>query len=245
MKLAAIYNVWDGVELLRGSMERLRGHVDVFIIVWQDVSNYGEHYNPLHEMDLSGFDSYILLKFEPVTTLNATKNEIQKRYLGIEYAKQLNCTHFLHLDCDEYYQDFGNAKQQYIDSGAAGSVCRIFTYFKQPDLRLENEDNYYVPFIHKLFPETINGFFDYPFYVDPTRRINNTDIALLDVYMHHYSWIRKDIERKVRNSSARKNIERSQLLQDYYSLETKAGYFLKDYNQKLIQVENWAGITAK
>jgi hypothetical protein len=34
------------------------------------------------------------------------------------------------------------------------------------------------------------------------------------------------------------NIERSQLLQDYYSDETKAGYYLKDYKQKLVEVDN-------
>ena len=47
MKLAAIYNVWDGVELLRGSMESVKDGVDLFIIVYQNVSNIGEVFHPL------------------------------------------------------------------------------------------------------------------------------------------------------------------------------------------------------
>ena len=107
---------------------------------------------------------------------------------------------------------------------------------------MENEDNYYVPFIHELNENTTVGNYGYPFYADPTRKINESNVVLLDVYMHHFSWIRKDIERKARNSSAKANIEKSDLLKDYYSDETKTGYFLKDYNQKLVEVENLFGI---
>ena len=238
MKLAAIYNVWDGVELLYGSMKCLKDEVDVFILVWQDKSNFGEAYNPMDDFKVPDFGCEVLLvKYEPQNSGGMT-NEILKRNLGLQYAKEEGCTHFLHLDCDEYYEDFGALKQQFLASGAKGSVCKILTYFKKPILRLENEDNYYVPFIHELNEKTNAGNYDYPYYVDPTRKINESNVILLDVYMHHFSWIRKDIERKVRNSSAKHNIERSQLLIDYYSKETKAGTFLVDYNQKLIEVEN-------
>ena len=242
MKLAAIYNVWDGVELLYGSMKFLKDEVDVFILVWQDKSNFGEAYNPMDDFKIPDFGcEVILVKYEPVQN-GGTTNEILKRNLGLQYAKDEGCTHFLHMDCDEYYQDFGALKQQFLASGAKGSVCKILTYFKKPTLRLEALDNYFVPFIHELQPETIAGVRQYPFYVDPTRRINTNDVICMDAPMHHYSWVRKDIERKVRNSSAKVNIERSQLLQDYYSDETKAGYFLKDYGQKLVEVDDLFGI---
>jgi len=51
MKLAAIYNVWDGVELLHGSIECIKDHVNQIIIVWQNVSNIGEIYDPMPEME--------------------------------------------------------------------------------------------------------------------------------------------------------------------------------------------------
>jgi hypothetical protein len=71
LKLSVIYNVFDGVELLRGSMLCMKDHVDLFIIVYQDVSNFGEQYNPLPDMDLSGFSNVTLVKYDPVVGAGA------------------------------------------------------------------------------------------------------------------------------------------------------------------------------
>lgn len=243
MKLAAIYNVWDGVELLHGSMNCLRDHVDQFIIVYQDISNYGEQYDPLPDLqllDFSPFDLHII-KYMPQTIGIGFKNEINKRNAGLNAAMELGCTHFMHIDCDEYYEDFGKAKQQYISSGKSGSVCRLYTYFKHPTWRLEKPDNYFVPLIHELKPHTVAGAGNYPFYVDPTRKINELNVAEIPSFMHHFSYVRKDIDRKVRNSSARANIEKSQLLKDYHSKELEAfpeGFYIKDFYQKLVIVPN-------
>ncbi len=254
MKLAAIYNVWDGVELLRGSMECLRNEVDLFITIYQNTSNYGERYKPFEDVAdgtnfaekylpyETGCFSSIQIRYEPNLLAGGRINEISKREFGLEFAKLEGCTHFLMLDCDEYYSDFAKAKQAYIDSGASGSCCKIYTYFKKPTLRFEKEDNYYVPFIHELKPDTTAGVKNYPFYVDPTRRINNENVVLLDVHMHHYSWVRKDIERKIRNSSARNNINRGNLLADYNSPDIGPGFIVRDYNQKLIEVPNYFNI---
>ena len=54
MKLAAIYNVWDGEEHLLGSMKCLTGHIDLFIIVFQRVSNFGEPFDPLTPKMMEG-----------------------------------------------------------------------------------------------------------------------------------------------------------------------------------------------
>lgn len=239
MKLAAIYNVWDGVELLKGSMNCLKNSVDIFIIIYQDVSNFGEHYNPLPEMDLQGFN-YILKKHTPYALVGSF-NEIIKRNSGLDIAKKEGCTHFVHMDCDEYYTDFAKAKTQYIDSGKNGSVCKLYTYFKKPTWRFEHPDNYYVPFIHKLFPETKAGNKKYPFYVDPTRRINETDVIEIPTLMHHFSWVRNNIERKARNSSSKNNIAKSILMETYFSQELEnnpEGYYVKDYGNKITVVEN-------
>lgn len=238
MKLAAIYNVWDGVELLRGSMECLKNDVDLFIIVWQDTSNFGEHYNPMPEMvDFLKYFNFVLVKFDPAGN-GGQRNETTKRNVGLQIAKIYNCTHFVHLDTDEYYEDFAAAKDLYIESGAAGSVCSIYTYFKKPTLRNQNPDGYYVSFIHKLEPFTTGGYYkDYPFYVDRTRQVNCDNVVALPVKMHHYSWVRKDIERKARNSSAKFNIAKGSLLSDYHS-NVGPGYYIKDWEQILIEVPN-------
>lgn len=237
MVLAAIYNVWDGDELLPYSIKSIEDHVDLIILVYQDVSNYGEQYGP-DVISQKGSVFLTAIHFRPNFSLTPAANEIRKRMLGIQKAESMGATHFLHMDCDEMYVDFGKAKNEYLESGADGSVCRILTYFKAPTLRLRTFDNYFVPFIHELKSDTIAGNRDYPFYVDPTRRINTGSVVQISEPMHHFSWVRKDIERKVRNSTARKNIERSKLLRDYYHPDLKAGYYLEDYRQELIEVEN-------
>ena len=109
-KLACIVNIWDGVEWLKYSMKQLKEHVDVFIIVYQDVSNFGEEYNPFYEFELYDFP-VIFHKFIPDFSKNGGTNELNKRNLGLEIAKANDCTHFLHIDCDELYEDFGKAKE--------------------------------------------------------------------------------------------------------------------------------------
>jgi len=238
-KLAAIYCIWDGVTLLKGSMNCLKNYVDIFIIVWQDISNFGEQYDPFEELDLSDYPC-VFVKFAP-EIIAGTLNEKKKRNLGIETAKQLNCTHFVQMDCDEYYMDFGAAKQAYINSNIPGSVCKIFTYFQKPIYRCDIEDGYYVPFIHQLRPDTRTGERDYPFYVDPTRRINEPSVVILDVYMHHFSWIRRDIGKKCRNSSAKKNIEKGTILEDYKK-EIHEGFYIRDWDRRIKIVDNYFDI---
>lgn len=253
MKLAAIYNVWDGVELLPGSMKCLLGHVDMFILVYQDVSNYGEAYKPLKDLILPDEFKGVpisLEKYSPRFDRSPTWNETQKRNAGIEIARISNCTHFLHLDCDEYHPDFATAKATYIDTYAAGSVLRMHTYFKHPTYQLERPEDYFVPFIHKLNPWTSAGRWlggeEYPFYVDPTRKISTADVVHLVGYMmHHYSWVRKDIGKKIRNSTAAHNIAKGTLPQAYAeldSIQNPEGYYLKDYDRKIIIVPNYFNI---
>lgn len=244
MKTAAIYNVWDGIEFLVGSMRCLKKHVDVFIIVYQNISNYGEPFRPFSELNVNSImDEFnvIWIKYHPTLDpgLMGAWNERSKRQMGIDYAKELGCTHFILMDCDEYYEDFGAIKDQYIQSGAEGSVVSIFTYFKSPELRQEERDKYYVPFIHKLNQNTICGSPNYPYYVDPTRRINTQSVALLQADMHHFSWVRNDIRMKAENSSARRNIEKSSLLAEY--LTAKEGSIVNG-GFKLIKVEDRFGI---
>lgn len=243
-KLAAIYNCWDGIELLKYSINSIKKDVDLIVIVYQAKSNFGEVYDPIEEIRnaLPGDHPIALIqRYEP-EYIGGAVNEIKKRNLGLKLAFNESCTHFLHLDCDEIYEDFNKAKNLYLESGAEGSVCKLFTYFKLPTLRFETEDGYFVPFIHKLTENTRAGEMRYPFYCDPTRNINCENVVELPVHMHHFSWVRKDIERKCRNSSARENIARGTMLQHFYNPDCGPGYYVPDYEKKLIEVENKFGI---
>lgn len=252
MKLAAIYNVFDGVELLKGSMNCLKDHVDHFILVVQSVSNYGEPFDGFEKLDFSEFQTseklVVIVRYEPeLHARNAgMENETRKRNIGIDMARELECTHFMHVDCDEYYKNFEMMKQEFISSGCDGSVCQMMTYFARPTFRLELPDNYFVPFIHELKPHTYSGFVPYKYYVDPTRRIHGVEkIHHMSHMMHHFSYVRNDISLKIRNSSARDNILKSNLLEQYWSKElheNPEGFFIDGFHQKITVVENLFGI---
>lgn len=250
MKLAAIYSVFDGEEHLPHSIKTIFDHVDLVIIVWQDISNWGEAYSPVTKLmtpeDFAGFDynKIWLIKYDPILHMGPMMNERSKRNFGISVARDKGCTHFFHIDCDEYYEDFKGAKEMYLNSGCAGSVCRLHTYFKKPTLRLDRPEDYYVPFIHQLKPDTKSGASSYKFYCDPTRTINESDVIELPIFMHHFSWVRKDIGRKVRNSTARENIERGTLHKDYEDPAVAPGFHVRDYQRNLIEVPDIFGLNS-
>lgn len=239
MKLAAIYNIFDGDELLGESMRCMDGHVDLFILVYQNVSNFGEHHEPTLEL---GFGETITHKYDPLLTgsiHDGTANEIKKRNIGLEIAREAGCSHFLFVDCDEFYQDFGRAKRLYFESRKAGSVCSIVTYFGSPTLQFADKDNYWVPFVHELNKDTVAGYRKYPFYVDPTRRVNERHVAELPVIMHHYSWVRKDIDRKMRNSSAKSNMERLKRITEDCKIAYEGMTVPDMSNRKLVEVPDF------
>jgi hypothetical protein len=236
MKLAAIFNVFDGTELLRASIDTVKDHVDKVIVVWQKKSNFGEVYNPFEHFNSDGLEHILEYVFFDPATQNGGKNERIKRNMGIQHARDMGCTHFISMDCDEFFEDFGAVKKAYLQSGADGSVCKMYTYFKKPTWRCANLDSYFVPLIHKLNQDTVSGVREYPFYVDPTRRINQEHIVELDAVMHHMSWVRLDIGLKCRNSSAKLNIEEGTLLADYNNPDVGPGFCVRDWKQELVEV---------
>lgn len=243
MKLCAIYNVWfDSLELLPYSLNSIKDHVDHVIIIWQSESNYGEVRDTWYELsnitDDYPDDFITTMEFKPSVGYGGTVNETNKRQYGLQIAKAMQCTHFTLMDCDELWADFPAAKAQYLASDKEGSVAEMYTYFKRPTWRLAGPDNYYVPFIHRLKPYTVSGARNYSYHCDPTRSVNCDNVALISEKMHHFSWVRKDPKMKARNSSARANIAASKLLSDYNNPELGPGYYVTDYQQKLIEVPN-------
>lgn len=240
MILAAIINAWDSIELLKYAIASTASRVDLYVIVYQTESNFGEKYNPIPEIEavcnLFLGKKFVFEYYEPIIH-GGMNNEKNKRNIGIFKAQEYKCTHFMMQDCDEMYENFPACVQAYIDSGFEGSVCEIYTYFKLPTLRFENPDNYFVPFIHKLERNTKAGTPNYPFYVDPTRSVNCENVVKLPIFMHHFSYIRKDIGRKIRNSSAKANLQASTIWYDYTN--AIPGYHVKPFfDQKLIEMPN-------
>jgi glycosyltransferase involved in cell wall biosynthesis len=232
MRLVAIFCVWSDWDLLKYSLKNIRPLVDGVIIVASERSNYGE-ISPVPDWP----DIYIR---EPQFR-DARSSETDKRNFGLNIARQQGYTHFLSLDCDELYvpEEFLREKEKFLNKNLKGLVCQCQVYFKSPRLTL-GLDTTLVPFIHELTPTILHEFNrSYPFAwidgkirIDPTRSMNiNSGVERTDLIMHHFSYVRLDIEQKIRNSTAKSNLERSTIFNDL--VEAKEGYFVEFYQRHL------------
>lgn len=241
MKLCAIFNCWGDWDLLEHSVKHMRPLVDGIIIIGSTQSNYGE-YSFIPDL----FKTEELFLREPQFS-HPMNSETDKRNFGLSIAREQGYTHFLMMDADEFYHpsDFIREKQRFIDNPElAGLVCATQVYFKSPTLTI-GLDTTLVPFIHKITPTLKHAFNRlYPFAweghnirIDPTRSLNiYSGVEWSEIVMHHYSWVRKDYAKKIRNSTARANIEKSTIMQDL--LLAKDGYNVKFYGKILYTVEN-------
>lgn len=243
MKLAAVFNVWDGIELLKFAVDNIKNEVDEVIIVWSELSNKQERHNDFNPDDFKGC---VLVKSEPMYMRNPSESEREKRNVGLNKAKELECTHFIMMDCDEFYDpmEFRMEKERIYKENLNGLVCNIQVYFKKPTLTIGLDPSTRVPFIQKITPRLrFRRNKQYPFAydenggmrIDPTRQLSHSKgIEWSNILMHHYSWVRKDIVKKIRNSTA--NLGRSSCLGDYAN--AKPGYFCKMYGAKITKCEN-------
>lgn len=210
MRLAAIYNVFDGLELLEGSIRCIYPLCSKVIIQFQIVSNTGERDDAVTDFvaDLKARYAQVeLMEYRPESGLPPGINEFRKRAAGIRAARAGGATHYMLMDCDEYYvtADLDRARQRILEGGYDSSVCRLYTYYRSPCYRLSPMEDYYVPLIHDVRLDLAHS---YPVPVDPTRKSLGKRLCVFDpteLVMHHYSWVRSDIAKKLRNSSARRN----------------------------------------
>jgi hypothetical protein len=258
IRVAACINIWaDAVELLPYCIKNLLDcGVDGIIIIWSEASNYGEikrNYLPRIDSLVSLYCNIHTYQREPF--LHHPMNcETDKRNFGIDKAKELGYTHFLTMDQDEFYEpdQFKKVRKYIEDTGVKGIVCPSNVYFKSPTLTI-GRDVTLVPFIHEIQPRIRHEFnrkYPYAFdakghiRIDPTRSLSITAGVEYteDITMHHMSYIRKDIEMKIRNSTARYNIDKK-----YTALLTdmrlgKEGYFCEFYQKRLARATVSFGI---
>lgn len=252
MKLAAIYNIFDGHELLEKSILSIRSEVDYVIAVWQEVSNYGDFDKGVRERVQSLHDEGLidrLLHFSPNKGAKPSRCETAKRQWGLDVAKKEGCTHFLHIDVDEFYKadEFAKAKATIEREDIKASACRIKVYYKEPTLSFKELDETYVPFIQEIQKGTKHKGGKYPVYADETRKTSYegqfTTFSPSYILMHHMSWVRKDIRKKVSNSTAYPNLKRhgEKLFKEWE--EAEEGSHIKCvFDDTLVRTDNIFGI---
>jgi hypothetical protein len=237
MRCVAIFHCWGDWNLLRHAVDNIRQCVEGIIIIGSTRSNYNEYFaipSAWHNDELHVREPKFHIPMH---------SETDKRNYGIQIARAAGYTHFITMDADEFYipEDFLKAKQRFhVEPDLEGLVCATQVYFGSPRLTT-GLDVTLVPHIHKLTPTIKHEFnrrFPYAWNngqikIDPTRSLNiNSGVKWDDVVMHHYSWVRDDYQRKIRNSTARSNLERSTILQDL--LHAKEGYYCEFYRKSLV-----------
>lgn len=215
MKLGVSYNVFDGEELLEGSIKQIRGLVDYVSVVYQTTSNFGNKCTPglvtlLEKLKDDGLVDE-LFEFKPMSN-NGHGNEITKRNIGLALSIKNGCTHHMSMDTDEYYDSnqFNYMKTTIISGNYDSSACQMTTYYKEPIYRLEPKEEYYVSLIFKIRPGKQYIRTGFPVLVDPTRRMESGNCKIFsreEIEMHHMSYIRNNINNKLNNSSAKVNFE--------------------------------------
>lgn len=221
MKLGVSYNLFDGEELLESSIKSIRGCVDYISVVYQRVSNFGQRCSDdiedllshlQHNRLIDEIKLYSPSNVQSNPAYQGSINELTKRNIGLDMSRDKNCTHHLCMDTDEFYieREFNDIKSLIYSSKFDASACKLQTYYKLPTMIIDPPEEYFVPFICKIYPNSkyqLGG--PSPVLVDPTRRISTYNkfakLGRTGIQMHHMSYVRKDIRKKLENSSAKNN----------------------------------------
>lgn len=255
MKLVSIINVWaDSVELLPYCISNHLDFCDAVIVIGSSWSNSGTKSDimDIFIREWPKMPEIIIERYEPSLRNTPQVNETLKRNFGIRCALNhpANFTHFLMADTDEFYKadEMLNEKERFDNPHLNGLVHPLKVYIKTPTLW--TEDHTLVPGIHKLAPFVSCGNFkQYPFaydskgaaHIDPTRRMSyQSGIEWSNVFMHHYSYVRYDINMKIDNSSA--NLRRSRQTIYEELRDAKPGYVSRLYHRPLQECENYFNI---
>jgi hypothetical protein len=213
-KLGIAYNIFDdSIELLEKSILSVRNVADYITVIYQDISNMGNQSEInlkelLTEYKGKGLiDSFYLYKPQ----LNAPIphiNEMNKRNMGLYVCQGEGCTHFMSMDSDEFYKEDELKKvlDVMVEGNYDSSACQLQTYWKSGQWVLNPPEEYYVSLIYKIRNgvDFVLGH-NFPVLVDPTRRMNPGNCKIFtrdEIEMHHASYVRNDIAKKLFNSSS-------------------------------------------
>lgn len=229
---------FEGTEHIKNITYEIRNSVDYIVVCLQKLSYHGD---PIPESDVKEVEHLFeiglvdrIIWFEPDLSYKQEKHddeylgkqprliETNKRNYILEHLQTNGCTHSLVTDSDEFYDkiDFIRAKKLIEDNDMKITYCQYVNYWRDYRHYLVWPFPSYVPFIceSSFRFEFACGCFDRP--CDPTRIYKITDssvgfhiLAWKSIKMHHFSWIRLDIRKKI-NSWSSKNYFKNPIMFD-------------------------------
>lgn len=205
MKLGISYIVFDGEELLKYAIKAIRSEVDFISVIYQNISYYGNSASPeveLLSLKKDGLIDHLELYVSDLNLHNKI-NEINIRNLGLQRSKEAGCTHHISADTDEFYKinQLRYAKK-IMEGEYDASIVYLENYYKHPTYQVYPSQNQVVSFIHPVTTSYEN--IKSPYKIEITRRnpAKNCKIFTKEEFViHHMSYVRKDIRKKLANNS--------------------------------------------
>lgn len=187
----------------------------------------------------------------------AREQETDKRNMLIQDAQDHGCTHAIVIDSDEYYtrKSFENACQMIDDNNYPITYCQYINYYHDYNhfLLYPFKDGMYVPFVTRVEYRHSFECTDFTLPSDPTRRfvrpvkgmkkvkdelgreheikeyaVDYHVFQWNEVKMHHLSWLRADIRKKLNVWSSKKCFD------NYNDLIDKAVASFKKFDENSI-----------
>jgi hypothetical protein len=207
MRLAALFTVYNGLELLPKALESAKKWADEVLIFYQTTSNKGE-INP-YVGDFCEALGVKCFEFTTDFTVNTKQNERVKHSMMVKKAKELGFTHAVLMATDHFYtsEQAAWAKADVEANDWDVTATAMLTYYKHPTWRVDPLEDYFMPFVFALRPDTdIDRVPSFPWKVDPSVQVITCQRPRLylpdEVLMHHYSMVRVDVAEKFRNAAA-------------------------------------------
>lgn len=194
--------VFDGEELLPFAVKAIRPAVNHISVTYQTTSYFG---NParsdlLHTLKQCDVDE--LIHYEPDLTLHPKENELKLRNIGLEASKRAGCTHHISSDVDEFYIASQLETAKYLITDHDCSIVINEMYYKDPTFKIVPCQNLMATSIHPVSNYYEMSNFPYP--IEQTRRHHTFNKCKVftkeELIIHHMSYVRRDISRKLNNS---------------------------------------------
>lgn len=219
---------FEGSEHLQNILSELADLVDVKILAYQDMSYHGDPIDPSDKATIlnlveQGFaDQAVKIELNP--NEEARLQETAKRNKIIDLLKKEGCSHAVIIDADEFYtyQSFYYALKEIDENDYDVTYCQYVNYYHDYEhyLIYPFSEGMYVPFVSKIKYKFFYESEDFMLPSDPTRRYvlsgNKKDKQHIfswdKLKMHHLSWIRIDIKKKLRAWSSRKCFDNTDFL---------------------------------
>lgn len=243
--------VFDGSELLPFAIKNIRPHVDFISVVYQTTSYFG---NPADSELLSNIKKVegladTLSHYESDLKLHHKTNELNIRNFGLKLSREAGCTHHISADVDEFYKgdQLENAKKV-MEGDYNYSLATCASYYKEPTFLIYPPQNQMMTFIHPVTNDYIYNK-TFPFRIEITRRLVQDDKPFVfkpeEMTIHHMSYVRKDMKRKLMNSDNGRFYKRlDEFVEDFnkYQLGDKLCIVPDFRNRKTKLVDNIFGI---